>query len=99
MPSDPTSIDPQQRDGTSQAGRVLPELEPDYAQVDGRTTRDLLAFARAYARELNYFGTSDSDTAQGDWSGFIGSGPPRTRGRTSRCSSRSSSFSAALGSN
>jgi hypothetical protein len=61
------------RDGTSQAARVLPELDPDYAQIDGRTTRDLLAFARAYAGELRYFPQDDPDTAQGDWSGFVGS--------------------------
>lgn len=61
------------RDGTSQSGRTLPELDPDYARVDERTTRDLLAFAKAYARELNYFGVEDPDRAQGDWSGFIGS--------------------------
>ncbi len=60
------------RDGTSQAGRLRPELDPNYAPVDERTTRDLLAFAKAYAGELNYFSVDDPDRAQGDWSGFIG---------------------------
>ncbi len=61
------------RDGTSQSGRILRELDPDYARVDERTTRDLLAFARAYAREIKYFGPEDPDHAEGDWSGFLGS--------------------------
>ena len=59
------------RDGTSQAGRLLPELDPDYAQVDERTTQDLLAFAREYAKELKYFSLDDQDHGL-DWSGFIG---------------------------
>src|SRR5262252_7892203 len=72
MSSDPPPATAPSRDGTSQSGRILPELAPDYALVDGRATRDLLAFARAYARELNYFGPGDSEMAQGDWSAFIG---------------------------
>src|SRR5258705_863445 len=52
------------RDGTSQAGRLRPELDPNYAPVDERTTRDLLAFAKAYAGELNYFSVDDPDRAQ-----------------------------------
>lgn len=60
------------RDGTSQSGRVLRELDPEFALIEERTTRDLLAFARAYSRELKYFDPGDPDNAQGDWSGFIG---------------------------
>jgi hypothetical protein len=60
------------RDGTSQAERLPAELDPDYAQVDERTTRDLLAFAKEYARELKYFSIEDTNYA-GDWSNFIGS--------------------------
>ena len=59
------------RDGTSQAARVLPELDPGYAPVDERTSADLLAFAKAYAGELKYFPPHDPDTADGDWRGFI----------------------------
>ncbi|CAD5372271.1 Baseplate_J domain-containing protein [Rubrivivax sp. A210] len=60
------------RDGTSQSGRVSRELAPGFALVDERSTRDLLAFARAHARELRYFGLADPEQTEGDWSGFIG---------------------------
>jgi hypothetical protein len=60
------------RDGTSQSRRALRELNPDYAQIEERTTRDLLAFARAYSRELRYFDLDDPENPKGDWSGFIG---------------------------
>jgi hypothetical protein len=73
MANDPKATLPQVRDGTSQSGRILPELDPQHVRVDERTTRDLLAFVQAYARELKYFGIDDPDQAQGDWSGFVGS--------------------------
>ncbi|MBN8447457.1 baseplate J/gp47 family protein [Accumulibacter sp.] len=73
MADDPKATLPPVRDGTSQSGRILPELDPDHVRVDERTTRDLLAFVQAYARELQYFGIDDPDQAQGDWSGFVGS--------------------------
>ena len=47
------------RDGTSQAGRMQPALDPDYVSVDERTIQDLLAFAREYAKELRYFDVKD----------------------------------------
>lgn len=72
MPNDPQRLPPSSRDGTSQAGRIARELDPDYAPIEERTTKDLLAFARAYAGELKYFDVGDPDHAQGDWSGFIG---------------------------
>jgi hypothetical protein len=60
------------RDGTSQSRRILRELDPDYARVDERTTRDLLAFAWEYSRELQYFGPDDPQNMQGaTWRGFI----------------------------
>ena len=56
-------------DGTSQAARLRPELDPRFAVIDGRTSADLLAFARAYAAELVYV---DSDgQPQGDWRGLL----------------------------
>ena len=73
MANDQKTTLPQVRDGTSQSGRILPELDPQHVRVDERTTRDLLAFVQAYARELKYFGIDDPDQAQKDWSGFVGS--------------------------
>ncbi len=56
-------------DGTSQAARLRPELDPAFALIDGRTSADLLAFARAYAAELVYV---DGDgQPQGDWRGLL----------------------------
>ena len=46
-------------DGTSQSARFWPELKPDYVLVDERSIEDLLAFFRAYARELKYFGNDN----------------------------------------
>ncbi|HRD88279.1 MAG TPA: baseplate J/gp47 family protein, partial [Accumulibacter sp.] len=73
MANDQKTTLPQVRDGTSQSGRILPELDPRHVRVDERTTRDLLAFVQAYARELKYFGIDDPDQAQGDWNDFVGS--------------------------
>ena len=72
MPANPPALPASSRDGTSQSGRVLRELDPDFAPIDERTTKDLLAFARSYSRELKYFDLDDPDNAQGDWSAFIG---------------------------
>ena len=56
-------------DGTSQAARLRPELDPAFAVIDGRTSADLLAFARAFAAELVYV---DGDgQPQGDWRGLL----------------------------
>jgi hypothetical protein len=58
-----------ERDGTSQSGRELDALRPDYVQVDERTAAELLAFARAYGKELAYYGLAGRTA--GDWSSFI----------------------------
>ena len=52
-------------DGTSQADRLRPELDPAYAAIDERSAADLLAFARAYAGELVYI--DETGQPQGDW--------------------------------
>lgn len=70
MPNQPRPPEAAERDGTSQSGRGLDALRPDYVSVDERTLADLLAFAAAYGKELKYIGP-DGNPA-GDWSGFIG---------------------------
>ncbi|RKH59546.1 hypothetical protein D7W81_27050, partial [Corallococcus aberystwythensis] len=57
------------RDGTSQADRALPALDPAYAPVDGRDTAAYLEYLRHYARQLRYFGLSNLPA--GDWAPFI----------------------------
>lgn len=63
--------DPSDRssDGTSQAARRRPELDPAHAPIDGRSAADLLAFARAYAAELVY--VDDTGQPQGDWTALL----------------------------
>ena len=58
------------RDGTSQSDRILAALDPDYVLLDERSSRDLLAFSREYAKGLQYY--NDNNEAQGDWSAFLG---------------------------
>jgi len=57
------------RDGTSQADRFLPALNPDSVLVDERSLKELLSFAREYGKELRYF--NEKNEATGDWSAFI----------------------------
>ncbi len=60
------------RDGTSQAARQLRALDPQYVLVDERSLKDLLAFAREYAKELNYYAVAQNSLqAVGDWSDFL----------------------------
>lgn len=56
-------------DGTSQAARRRPELDPAFATLDGRSTADLLAFARAFAGGLHY--VDEQGQPQGDWQGLF----------------------------
>ncbi len=58
------------RDGTSQSARLLRALDPDQVPIDERGTRELLAFAQAFARELRYF-PADGAPAEGDWRGLF----------------------------
>ncbi|NEO35615.1 MAG: hypothetical protein F6J90_04495 [Moorea sp. SIOASIH] len=58
------------RDGVSQRGRLLRELEPDYVSVDERDVSDFLTFVQEYATKLNYY--DESNRINGDWSSFFG---------------------------
>ena len=72
MSNPPPSNATASRDGTSQSGRFLRELNPASVLVDERSTRDLLAFARAYAQELRFFPADDAadEASPQDWRGF-----------------------------
>ncbi len=62
------------RDGASQAARLQAALDPDYVSIDERSAKDLLAFAREYAKELNYFDVENQQVqALDDWSAFLSS--------------------------
>jgi hypothetical protein len=58
------------RDGTSQAARRLPALDPGYVRVDERSPEYLLAAARELGRKLRYYG--EDNQPAGHWSAFIG---------------------------
>src|ERR1041385_5808376 len=60
---------PLQRDGTSQAQRLLAALLPSYVAVDERSLDDLVAFVQKFATEVKYFNLADSP--DGDWVGFF----------------------------
>ena len=69
MPTDPVSDQLLYRDGASQAQRTPVALDPAYVSVDEQSIRDLLAFARVYAKELRY--VDDELNHSGDWSAFL----------------------------
>lgn len=48
------------RDGSGQLGRYLKALDPTYAPIDGRTTEDLLVFAKKYAAQIRFYDIPES---------------------------------------
>ena len=56
-------------DGSSQAARQRPELDPAFAALDERNLADVLAFTRAYAAGLVYVDADGAD--QGDWQALL----------------------------
>ena len=60
-----TDRNPLTREGTSQLNRVLAALDVHYADVDERTTSDLILFAKRYAAYLNYY--NENNSIDGNW--------------------------------
>lgn len=58
-----------ERDGTSQARRLLAALKADYAVIDERSLKDQLRLADAFAAELKYFNFDNVE--DGDWQGLL----------------------------
>lgn len=58
------------RPGQSQQERTAPELDIHYADVDERTTAELISLAGKLARRVNHFRDS-LDAPSGDWSPFF----------------------------
>lgn len=58
-----------ERDGTSQARRLLAALKADYAVIDEHSLKDQLRLADAFAAELKYF--NFDNVADGDWQGLL----------------------------
>jgi uncharacterized protein (DUF2267 family) len=72
---DPCGCDtrhPLERDGTSQAQRLLAALDTSSVLVDEHSLNDLLVFAKDYAQLLNYYKPSGTGiVADGDWEVFL----------------------------
>jgi hypothetical protein len=62
-------LTPLRRDGTSQRQRKPEALDPCAAQVDQRSTAELLLYTGELARLLRYYTTANEP--MGDWSAFI----------------------------
>ncbi|MDQ3112430.1 MAG: baseplate J/gp47 family protein [Bacteroidota bacterium] len=58
-----------QRDGTSQAQRLLAALLPEYVSVDERSMEDLIAFAKKLAEQIRYYNLADAP--DGNWVDFF----------------------------
>ncbi|MEK8048733.1 hypothetical protein AACH10_00610 [Ideonella sp. DXS22W] len=58
-------------DGTSQAARHWPELDPAHAVLAPHGPREWLQWLRAYGRELVFVDDTDPQ-ARGDWRGLLG---------------------------
>ncbi|MGZ4968098.1 MAG: baseplate J/gp47 family protein [Methylobacter sp.] len=58
-----------ERDGTSQAQRLLAALQADYVAVDEHSLKDHLTLAHAFAKELKYFDFNNVE--DGDWQGLL----------------------------
>ncbi|HEX3349527.1 MAG TPA: hypothetical protein VHS58_15630 [Acetobacteraceae bacterium] len=69
MAAKPTEIVSLRRDGTSQAARANPDLDPANLGIDERSTRDLLAFTRTQATQLLYY--DEQNIPSGTWAGFF----------------------------
>lgn len=69
MISDCDKKHPLQRDGLSQKQRLLRALKPDYVRIDERKLPQLLAFAKRYAQQLQYY--DGKNKAAGDWQSFL----------------------------
>ncbi|MBI3509749.1 MAG: baseplate J/gp47 family protein [Bacteroidetes bacterium] len=58
-----------QRDGTSQAQRLLNALLPSYVSVDERSIADIVGFVQNYASKINFFNLANAP--DGNWTGFF----------------------------
>ncbi|MGZ5025731.1 MAG: baseplate J/gp47 family protein [Methylobacter sp.] len=58
-----------ERDGTSQAQRLLAALRADYVAIDEHSLKDHLMLADAFAKELKYFDFNNVE--DGDWQGLL----------------------------
>ena len=58
-----------QRDGTGQAQRQMPALDPGFIPLEERSLADWIAFAQQYAKELHFF--DEHNQPAGNWEAFL----------------------------
>ena len=56
--------------GQSREGRIQPELDAHFVDVDERSTEDLLLFLKKFSQHVRFY-ADDSTTASGDWQNFF----------------------------
>jgi len=59
------------RNGTGQIERFIKQLDPATFELNDFDIEDWIIFTYSFAKHVNYFHTSDSTTAQGDWQDFF----------------------------
>ncbi|MEM8906482.1 MAG: hypothetical protein AAGD05_01445, partial [Bacteroidota bacterium] len=69
MNPDCNQLNPLQRDGRAQDKRLVHALHPSFVKIDERNIADLLAYARDYARLVQYYSLENNPS--GDWRKFI----------------------------
>ncbi|MDO8952307.1 MAG: baseplate J/gp47 family protein, partial [Draconibacterium sp.] len=59
------------REGTEQQRRFIDALSPEYFKLNEFSLNDWMQFAYNFARQVNYFGTTDSENKSGNWQDFF----------------------------
>jgi hypothetical protein len=59
------------REGTEQQRRFIDALSPDYFKLNEFSLNDWMQFAYNFARQVNYFNTTDSENKSGNWQDFF----------------------------
>src|SRR4051794_28832209 len=58
-----------QRDGTGQAKRQMPALDPGFMPLEERSLADWINFAQQYATQLHFF--DENNNINGTWEAFL----------------------------
>ena len=59
------------RNGTGQGERFVEQLRPSLFELNDFDIEDWILFTYNFAKHVNYFNTTDSDTTEGDWQDFF----------------------------
>ena len=59
------------RDGTNQLDRILETLGFEYVQIEERTPKEWLLYAKNFAAQVNFYELNDIDVPFGNWESFF----------------------------